>query len=110
MYGVRRRYVDLYRGRRESVTESAVEPSGLERVAAETRGLRVVVREVEAGMPEVVAYPWVCFACGSHMRHGDVCAFCGNPGRRVVQRRGSGAASTGQRGFANDGRSGQSGR
>jgi len=90
MYMVRRRYVDLYRGRWGKTTPGAVvESSGLEQVAAEGRGpmARAVIREVSSWVPRVVAYPWVCIGCGSHMRHGDVCAFCGNPGRRVVRRR-----------------------
>ena len=88
MYGIRSVYSGRYRAGTGGKSGDGPHATGLEKVAAEANETRarVVVREVGSWVPEVVAYPWVCFGCGSHMRHGDVCAFCGHSGRRVVRR------------------------
>lgn len=88
MYGIRSVYSGRYRAGTGGKSAEGAQASGLEKVAAEAQETkaRVVVREVGSWMPEVMVYPWVCFGCGSHMRHGDVCAFCGRGGRRVVRR------------------------
>ncbi len=72
----------LAKGRRSA---QQVATGGLERRVSGDRSVgRVVVPEV---LPQVVVYPWMCRGCGSQMRHGDLCAFCGRRGQRVVRRR-----------------------
>ena len=88
MYVMRREYLGVYRARPDGGSVERSQESHLERVAAEGSGAntRACIREVSSTVPKVVAYPWVCLGCGSHVRHGDVCAFCGDRGRRVVRR------------------------
>lgn len=88
------------------------EVSGLEERARDQSQVtaKAVVREVDSGQSRVVAYPWVCCGCGSHMRHGDVCAFCGSWGRRVVRRQGSVAHRADRGPFVGYGRTAERGR
>ena len=109
MYVTRSEYLGRYRARRTERVEGESKPSALERAAAEGERLRgkARIREVSPSVATFVAYPWVCFGCGSHMRHGDLCAFCGERGRRVVRRREAGPAGLGRGRFAGYWRDGE---
>lgn len=112
MYVTRSEHLGRYRATRTGRAEGENKLSALERAAAEGVGPRGKgqIREVSSTGATFLAYPWVCLGCGSHMRHGDLCAFCGERGRRVERRRNSGPAGLGRGRFAGYRRDGERGR